>query len=268
MNEIPKPHELTKKPLVEAIFEVRWELRPGPGGDAVDPGFQVLLGRFYDRMSADFPELQSLPIAQIPEAMVPNMVRHRLRASRDGWPLIQLGPGVLSVNDTEGYAWKTFRPLLRRCVEALFGAYPVKIAPLSLVQATLRYVDAVALDALGNQENILSFLRNHLHTKISVEPLLFGDPSVAENPVGLHLRLNYPLTKPQGLGVISFGTGMKENVPSVTWENMVVSKDAHVPKTAEAFDEWLAEAHELTDRWFFALCRGRLLESFGGDNDA
>lgn len=61
---------------------------------------------------------------------------------------------------------------------------------------------------------------------------------------------------------------MKENVPSVTWENMVVSKDAHVPKTAEAFDEWLAEAHELTDPWFFALCRGRLLESFGGDNDA
>ena len=30
----------------------------------------------------------------------------------------------------------------------------------------------------------------------------------------------------------------------------------------EGFSDWLKAAHELIERWFFELVRGRLLESF------
>lgn len=43
---IPQPHELANKPLVEALFELRWELEPGdhPGVER-DPGFKILRKR-------------------------------------------------------------------------------------------------------------------------------------------------------------------------------------------------------------------------------
>ncbi len=267
-NRIPKPHDLPRKPLIEAIFELRWALQQGPAGESHDPGFQILLGRFYDRVSPDFPELEDLPVSLVPEAMAPNVVRHRFRKAKGAWPLIQLGPGVLSVNDTEGYTWQSFRPMLVKAVQALFEAYPTRIAQLSLSQATLRYVNAVPLDSAGGDTGLLPFLGNHLHTNISIDPSLFDNPQTAGTPAALQLRLNYPLERPHGVGAISFSTGMKENVPSVIWENLVVSKAGHLPATPEAFDAWFEDAHALTDRWFFALCRGGLLTSCGGDNNA
>jgi uncharacterized protein (TIGR04255 family) len=265
-DRIPTPHALPKKPLVEAIFELRWTLQQ-QNQQQIDPGFQILLGRFYDKVSADFPEAENLQTAILPEMMTPYVVRNRFRKTKDGWPLVQLGTGILSVNDTAGYDWSTFKPMLRRAVEILLETYPQNIARLTLSQATLRYVDAIPLNALDDNKGVLEFLKDYLHTNISIEPLLFDNPSLADKPSALALRLNYPLEKPQGLGVIAFTSGMKENLPSLIWENMVISGQKQVPQTLAAFDSWIDEAHAITDRWFFGLSRGKLLESFGGNNE-
>jgi uncharacterized protein (TIGR04255 family) len=157
--------------------------------------------------------------------------------------------------------------MLRQAVEALLDSYPQKIAPLNFSQATLRYVDAVPLNTLGDGIGVLEFLKDHLHTSVSIDPLLFDDPEIAKAPDGLNVRFNFPLQKPHGVGVLSFTTGMKENIPSIIWENMVICREQHVPSTLEGFDAWFEEAHTITDRWFFTLCRGKLLTSFGGQND-
>lgn len=269
MNDrIPKPHELPKKPLVEAVFELRWRLQKRESGEEVDPGFQFLLGKFYDQISDDFPEVENLPAASVPEHMVPSVVRHRFRKLKDGWPLIQIGPGVLSVNDTASYTWSSFQPMLEKAVDVLLKVYPTKIWPLSFVQATLRYIDAVAIEPHDAEGGVLSFLKTHLHTEVSVDPLLFKTDAVAsQEPGGLQLRLNYPLQKPRGMGVLLFTTGQKDGVPSIIWETLIVSREAHVPNALADFSTWFREAHEITDSWFFALCRGKLLDSFGGNND-
>jgi uncharacterized protein (TIGR04255 family) len=155
--------------------------------------------------------------------------------------------------------------MLRQAVDALLQAYPSKIAPLGFAQVTLRYIDAVPLNQ-GSEMSVLSFLKDYLHTTVCIDERLFDDPKITENPVGLNLRFNYPLEKPLGVGVLSFATGMRENVPAVIWENIVISKDSHVPTSLNGFDSWFEEAHTIIDRWFFTLCRGRLLTSFGGDN--
>ena len=264
-DRIPTPHPLPKKPLVEAIFELRWALQQ-QDQQQVDPGFQILLGRFYDKVSADFPEPENLQAALIPEMMTPYIVRNRFRKTKNGWPLVRLGTGILSVNDTENYDWSTFKPMLRRAVEILLETYPQNIAPLTLSQATLRYVDAIPFKVLDDNKGVLEFLKDYLHTNISIDPLLFDNPSLADAPGALALRLNYPLEKPQGVGVIAFSSGMKENLPSLIWENIVISGQQQVPQTLAAFDSWIDEAHAITDRWFFGLSRGKLLETFGGNN--
>src|SRR5262249_46485067 len=137
-DRIPTPHPLAKKPLVEAIFELRWALQTQQGGQAIDPGFQIFLGRFYDKVSVDFPESENLDAALIPEMMIPYVVRNRFRKTKNGWPLVQVGSGILSVNDTEGYDWLTFRPMLRNTIQILLETYPVKIAPLKFSQVMLR----------------------------------------------------------------------------------------------------------------------------------
>jgi uncharacterized protein (TIGR04255 family) len=267
-ERIPKPHSLPKKPLVEAIFELRWALQKQPDGQAIDPGFQIFLGRFYDKVSVDFPEPENLDAARIPEGMIPYVVRNRFRKTKDGWPLVQVGSGILSVNDTEGYDWLKFRPMLRDVIEILLETYPDKIAPLTFSQVMLRYVDAVPLNALNDNKTVLDFLKDHLHTTISIDSLLFDNAEHARKAEALTLRLNFPLDKPRALGVVAFSTGLKQNVPSIIWENMVISRQEHVPQNLDAFDSWIQEAHAITDRWFFALCRGELLKSFGGNNEA
>jgi uncharacterized protein (TIGR04255 family) len=266
-DRLPKPHPLPNKPLVEAILEIRWAIQPQADGEGIDPGFSIFLGRFYDKVSSEFPESENLPAAMMPEQITPYVVRNRFRKTKGGWPLVQVGPGILSANDTEGYDWSTFRPMLRRTIEVLFEAYPQKIAPLKLSQATLRYVNAVPLNVTEEKKPVLEFLKDHLHTHISIDSLLFDDPTLATKAENATLRLNFQLDKPKAIGVVAFSTGVHKNVRSIIWENMVVSRE-EVPQSVQDFDTWIEQAHTITDRWFFTLSRGLLLEKFGGRNDA
>lgn len=266
-DRIPTPHALQKKPLVEAIFELRWALQRQADEESIDPGFSIFLGRFYDKVSPDFPEAENLPVATMPETLTPYIVRNRFRKTKAGWPLVQVGPGILSANDTEGYDWSTFRPMLRKTFLTLLETYPNKIAPLKLSQATLRYVDAIPLNAMDDHKPVLEFLRDQLHTDISIDPLLFDDPELSGKAENMTVRLNFRLDKPRATGVVAFSTGSHKNVRSIIWENVVISRE-NVPQDIEAFDTWIEEAHAMTDRWFFTLSRGKLLETFGGRNDA
>jgi len=87
----PRPRPLVNKPLVEAIFELRWQLKSIEAGLPQDPGFRIALGRFYDRVAADYPIPVDLPTVQVPEDMAAYAVRHQFRAKKDGWPVTQLG---------------------------------------------------------------------------------------------------------------------------------------------------------------------------------
>lgn len=52
----------------ETIFEFRWALDEKRGqGIAVDPGFRLLLGRYYDRVKADYPHVVDLPTGRFPK---------------------------------------------------------------------------------------------------------------------------------------------------------------------------------------------------------
>lgn len=59
-----KDERLPNKPLAEAIFELRWALdEKRVQGLAVDPGFRLLVGRYYDRVKGNYPSVVDLPTA-------------------------------------------------------------------------------------------------------------------------------------------------------------------------------------------------------------
>ena len=258
-DTIPEPRNLPKKPLAEAIFEVRWKL----DDDGLDPGFQVLSGRYYERVREIFPHIENLPTGAVPEQIAPHVVRQRFRKAKDAWPLTQVGPGILSVNDVEAYEWSTFKPLLGKSVEALFNSYPDSVSTgLSPTRVMFRYVNSIPFDPGNKDRPLLRFLKDAFHTGIEVEPLLFERPELADSPTRFALNLTYPLDEPQGSGRLALATGFRETVPSIIWENVVVSEDQATPQKPGEFEEWFDAAHAVIEKWFFTLCRGELLSNF------
>src|SRR5581483_2894612 len=120
---MPEKH-LKNKPLVEAILEVRWGLVSHAPGHESDPHYKLLLGRLYDRLQEKYPEHEQLPTAIIPDELVGHVVQHRFRTSAKGWPLVQVGPGILTINSTAEYTWEdVFRPRSVDAVGRLYEAH-------------------------------------------------------------------------------------------------------------------------------------------------
>jgi uncharacterized protein (TIGR04255 family) len=266
---LPEPHPLLNKPLVEVVFELRWQLEEGRQlGLMTDPGFRIFMGRFYDRVKGQYPQIEDVPASQVPDDMTPHTVRHQFWTGKRKWPVVQIGPGIVTVNETEGYLWNSFRPRLVDAIRKLYESYPAEIFELKPAQVTLKYIDAVAFDPTHSKTPLLRFLRESLHTGIDVEPLLFQDPEEAASPLGVNLTLNFRSEKPKGAVVLTIANGLKETKSSVIWETTIVSKQEDVPTTPEQFATWLDDAHEISDKWFFTLTRGQLLHRFEAKTNA
>ncbi|MBN1766134.1 MAG: TIGR04255 family protein [Sedimentisphaerales bacterium] len=258
---IPEPHDLSNKPLVEAIFELRWELRDtGQGFPPQDPGFRIALGRYYDAVKEDYPFLEDLPSAEVPEVMTAYSVRHRFRSDKDKWPLTQIGPGILTVNDTEGYTWTDFRSRILIAVDEIFKSYPSEIHKFKPNYIQLHYIDAIHIDP--DEMDPAQFINQFLHTEVKVDPRLFEKTGSPENLEALRLNLTYSLKNPKGDGILNFARGIHKNKPSIILEITIRSKGENAPFNRDHIESWIEDAHSITDNWFFTLSRGELMRSF------
>lgn len=265
-DSIPSPHSLPNKPLVEAVFELHWHLEKKVDESEVDPGFRILLGRFFDKVKTSYPAVVDLPVAQIPEAMVPHVVRHQFRASKDGWPLIQLGPGILSINETSNYRWETFRPMLEGGLNSLQASYPTEIYAFRPARIILRYINGISNESTGSQLSVIDFLRDQLHTRIEVEPALFETADEWRFPEIARLHLAYPLSKPKASGRLAFAFGGASDPSNLLLEISIDSAKNGVPDSVSGIMQWLDDAHRIVDKWFFGLVRGELLNRFEQEN--
>ena len=271
-NRLAYTENLPNKPLGEAIFELRWALKPLVAsvqgiqfeplvqGVQHDPGFRILYGRFYDRLSNDYPLIEDLPISQMPEDMTPYVVRHRFRPSINAWPVAQIGPGIMTVNDTESYTWQRFEPRVQAAIKTLFEAYPSQLNELKLVSVQLTYINSVPFDL--SQQSITNFLRDNLHISVDVEPELFENQETAQHPLEFNMHMTFPLTKPRGAGILRFSNGMKNQNPAFVWQTAIHSGDDRTPQDKEALSVWLNDAHDVAEKWFFTLIRGKLRDTF------
>lgn len=250
---------LTNKPLVEAIFELRWELPEVTQGIRKDPHYPILIGGIFEKIKGEYPFHERLPSAAMPDEMAEYIVQHRFRKGQDIWPLIQIGPGIITLNDTEGYVWEDFERRIPKVVDALFETYPDS-ENLEVNTLLLRYIDAVEFNYEKN--SILDFLKDKMKTEVVVPSNLFEDTGVSSSPQSLDLRFSFPSSRPSGEVYIRFARGKNQGQDLLVWETQVRSSGESTPRTQEEIAAWVKLAHQLTDDWFFKLIEGDLLRRF------
>jgi uncharacterized protein (TIGR04255 family) len=249
---------LGNKPLVEAIFEVRWELKTQSNGLPNDPLYDVMVGDVRRAVQEIFPNHVRLQTV-VPGIAIPYQVQHQFRAGPEGWPVMQLGPGVLTVNETAGYLSGNFIPL---CVQAMnvalkFWANNSDEAVL-VNQVSLRYIDA---DVTG--PSIFDFL-NKLGLSVRFEPRLFAaSKSITAEPTSMQINTTFAIPELDASCALIFTKAKKEgSEDALIWETHVAASGTQCEVFSKSPTDWLEAAHDVAHDVFFAMIKGELEEKY------
>ena len=276
MTTKPEPHfppdiSLARQPLLEAWLEIRWQLEPPePAPLRRDPNYPFALGSMYDLVKTRFPFREELEASRAPLEVLPNVVRHRFRPAENEWPVLQLGPGVATVNLVRPYSWKQLRESAEFLRSNLLAAYGNSLPPLDF--CALRYRNAAPFEF--TQSNVIDFVRSSLNSQIQLPAHVPGFAASTENPTSLLLVTTYDLAQPKGTGRIQLGTG-KGRTPDapppseradelVLWDIEITSGGVDVPDISDpvCFSQWLDDAHAVIHEWFFSLIDGAFLKEY------
>lgn len=270
----PEDVELNTNPLVEAWLEIRWELvSQQPASLSLhqsDPDFPFALGAFYNSIKDEYGHRESLMPASIPEELLPPyMVRYRFRSKPEVWPVLQLGPGIATVNFTKPYSWRRFKSTALYLREKLLAAYGENKPRAQ--QVALRYRNAIDFDY--GAHDLLEWMSDYINLNVSPSQFIPGSTGRTKWPTSMNVSMSYELKKPDGVGSIRIATAIKNDdsessKPSQTsvvlFELEVVSK-TDVPQLddIDGFEDWLSSAHGVTHEWFLALIQGPLARQYG-----
>ena len=255
-----RPEKLTHPPLVEAILEVRWQLQEQAPGIAIDPKYKLLVGRLYDRLSDDYPFHEPLPTASMPDEMLGYVVQHRFRSAEGAWPLVQVGPGLLTLNDTRDYTWKAFETKSRKLVGELYSAYPDASSALRISNLQLRYIDAITFDF--EAADVQQFLERNLKITLAFSPDLFTDIPVKPAPKSLNAMFEFSTENPPGTLRIRLTRGKHQDSDALILEMVLISENADALDMPTGFAGWLDAAHNVIHDTFFRMIKGDLEDQF------
>lgn len=243
---------LPKAPLQEVIFEARWQLTPDASGkQLIDPRFHFALGKFQDLVKDDFPfAVEKFP-KDVPHQLMAYQTMYQFWNSEKEWPVIQLGPGVITVNDTDKkYVWEdTFLPLIQKALGHLGKAYD----SVSFEQYSLRYIDVVNVEDYGF-DTWQEFVHQHVNFTFNNQFNTRGQLS--------SLQFNQVFDVPDvGQLSVSFSNGVNERKkPTFVWQIGVIQKEESA--TTAVVEKWLDKAHDCTSQVFKDFCKKDFYASF------
>lgn len=238
--------KLPKAPLIEVIFEIKWTV---PGNKEAQEA-QYLHGDLYPLLKSEYPYREAVnPF--VPADLLMHVPTHRFRTAANDYPLIQVGPGLVTVNTVDSkYFWNEYETRVLEVIEKLQHVYPLQNQ--HNVHLVLQYIDLIRFDF--QQGDVLNFLEENLN--ISIKQGFYTPQTVAGN---LLLILNFPTD----LGALNVNIGRgKDNqgFDGIAINTSIVS-DAIKPEGA-VLKEWLSKAHECCSTIFKDMTRGKLYDSF------
>lgn len=256
---------LTNKPLVEAIFEIKWKLLEVSPNVYTDENFNLLTGILYDNISDEYPFPVNLVPEFVPLETAPYAIRTQFRKQRDEWPLVQVGPGILTINDTESYVWEDFEKRIAHILKYLYTSFSKLKKEMKIESLTLRYIDSLDFDY--NSHDVYSYLQEQLKLNITLTPKLFKPDFIDAHPADLNVDLIFNSKNPPGKVTLKFSTGHRKDPqglmkPAIIW-NTVFQSETNLPyDNEEEIIQWVNSAHTVTDHIFFTIIEGELLEKF------
>lgn len=162
---------MKKAPLQEVVFELRWEAERNTNGIKYDSGFELAQGQLYEKLKTElgFPVYRKIVPEGVP-ALFFGMPLHQYWSGEFEWPVVQHGPGILTINEVEkGYEWeRTYKPKVEEVINSLCEVYS---EPLNFRSAELKYVDAWEI---AENENFQEFINKNFRVKMHNEYNLPG----------------------------------------------------------------------------------------------
>lgn len=242
--------KLKNAPLQEVIFELFWKLPLDESGFPYDPGIDRALGKFETEIFSEFP----LYKRTIPEGLnlriYPKPI-HQFWKGELTWPVIQIGPGLLTVNDTDiNYSWKNnFQANVQMAAKALEKSY---VAGLQLERVKLQYIDAVEYnpDTVTPQD----FIARNMSTELNN---LYKVPGSIR---GVNISQIFSLHDNSSLLLnIQTGKHNKTGNPAIIWITAV-------EKVGECdfnnLNGWLEFAHETASQTFVNMLDSEFYDAF------
>jgi uncharacterized protein (TIGR04255 family) len=244
--------KLPKAPLEEVILELKWELDFDSQTNLfLDRDYAFALGKFQKQIENEYPLLKSKFPENIPSQFLNHQTVFQFWKGEKVWPVIQLGPGIITVNETEkNYHWQdSFLPTVKQALKLLEDSYGKS---LKLVEYSLRYIDVVKLDDYEFHswesfigENFNFVFENKFNTRGAIKGLKFDQVFDIGDLGNLHL---------------SFSDGINAlNQKLVVWQTAV---SCVRPMVSSDILSWLDKAHVTTSSVFKEICKENFYGSF------
>ncbi|MBP6826066.1 MAG: TIGR04255 family protein [Saprospiraceae bacterium] len=248
MNKLPRA------PLKEVIFELHWRLDVEPDlQQEVDVKYNLAQGRFQDLVLASgFPDYRRKVPVGLPLAVLNHKVEHQFWAGQKEHPVIQLGPGILTVNDTDkNYIWERFYPLVAQCLESLEKAYRQPVQPILF---NLRYIDVIRAREYRVAEDWLAFIHDNL--KVQVKHLFDTQGQLSD----FSFNQSFALENGSELNIIvSKGNDTATNEDLLVWQTGIIQSTS---TDWVNILPWLQWAHDLAHQTFLSMTKGNFYDSF------
>lgn len=246
--------KLPKAPLQECIFEIRWELDIDPSNNQqFDFGFSMAQGKLQEIVNHEFPSFtRKLPYG-FPEQALKHQVINQYWAKPNTWPVLQLGPGIFTVNETEiNYDWKkNYFPLIDKAMDWIHKAYNQK---LNINYASLRYIDSVKPKDYGFEGRWQDFIQEHFNfsfvnsfnSRGAIKGIKFEQYFDLVDKSSLHISMNS-------------GKYRKTDDEALIWQTSVI-KASKFEK--DSLISWVKNAHSTTSDLFKEMTKPKFYDSF------
>jgi uncharacterized protein (TIGR04255 family) len=242
--------QLPNAPLIEVIFELHWSLKPDGEMEKV----RYLPGDLYAKIRGDYPHREALVPIDIPVEMMEDRPMYRFRKAEGNYPLVQVGPGLLSVNTIDPkYDWEEYLAWIVGVLKDFFSVYELSDDPE--LRFVLRYLDFFPFDF--DHDDVSEFLKKNLH--LTVEQDFFPNQSPAK-------YLNLTLAYDCGVGLYQMQVyrGKNQQQEGILMQT-IVSQESSSSQLA-GIKDWLEDAHVFTHERFTQMTKGPLYESFQQSN--
>lgn len=248
--------KLKNAPLQEVIFEIKWALDVDEdSGEEYDKQFPLKQGVFANAVKHEFPIYNQRSHPLLPERLFNYKPVHQFRKRENGYPLLQLGPGMFSANDAHPtYVWGDFEKVVKLGLSQLQNSYDDGVPPI--IEVALRYINAIPLPSEG-VEDVAGYIQKNL--KISVHShFLLDDFSPKAQRISVSQIFDIGGGTELSIQIIT-AFHAETNEPMLVWHVVVMQKGGVEFNQLEA---WADLAHAQANATFHNMISNELHERF------
>ena len=259
-------HLYKNPPLVEVIAEVHWalnKLQIAPEAK-IDVFYERFVTEFQNKLSMrQFTHSQELIPPTIPIEILPHQPRKRIRQAENEWPIVQVGPGIITANTIPPYeGWDKFKSFLYSVIGELYESYPAASQNLRIEKLHLRYIDG--FDCRFDFTQYAEFAKQMLNIHPPISKDLFGSHLKKNSDIDYVIEARFQNAIPDGSsGRLKVSPGKIGTSDALIMELHCESLFANAECIALcSVTRWFEEAHQCLHDQFHTLVSPELKAKF------